>query len=466
MKRLTNDDVKRKYGYPRELKIDGTYTNINFSPKRKLKNDLHWTVYIYDGNQKKQVWREIDKEENINAAKRLSKKMAIEYYLKNIIYVNKPTKQNISSFLVGQILEKYTESFTREQYKKIDSGKKLKSTVMAHIACKESNRTAIDDFFGHKDIRQLEESDFERFMKKRLKEVGKGSIGNSLSFFSTALNHTLNRNAGKRRTRAIIELNAELSRLIVVIRFFRKDNELTVQDILKESKENKTNGHGRIEYFKFKEIIEWLRGNEKIDDVFPDFYEFLYWQSNRVGEASKLQGRNIIMEGDTVKLKVPSILTKTGTGGLFSLHPDIEDIFRRRKKDIQDEDFVFSVVNSKTHERQEMTPYFFRKVWKQIKVKFDLRLKDGRYMTPHVLRHSCINNLGDSMRANVQAFTNQSDDIVKHYMSDETQNKNELFQLLAWQNEMEQEVIRQNIKAGEKKLDAITDVIIDKDYYK
>jgi integrase len=461
MKRLTNEDVEKKYGFPKKLKIDGTYTGIIFAPKRKLKNDNHWTCYIYDRNLQKQAWREIDKEENINAAKTLSKNAAEIYYEEN--KDKKPTtkqNKNISDFIVSNIIEKYTEDFADKQYKKVNKGKKLKSTVNAHIASKESNAKAINSFFGKKDIRQLTDSHFKRFMETRLNEVKKGSIGNSLSLFSTALNHTLKRNA-KYRSRHIKEVNAELSRLIVVIGYFREDNDLTVKDILKESKENKTNGHGRIEYFKFKEIIAWLRNNDKIDEVFPDFFETLYWQANRVGEASKLKGKNIIIGEKSVKLEVPSILTKTGQGGIYSLHHDVEDIFRRRKENIQNEDYIFSVVNSKTHERQEMTAYFYRKVWNLIKVKFDLRLKDGRFMTPHVLRHSCINNIGDSMRANVQKFTNQSDAIVKHYMNDETQNKNELFRLLAWQDEMEKEVMRQDTIAGDKKMRAI-EVAVDK----
>ena len=36
---LTNNDVKLKYGYPRELKHDGNRTNILYAPKRKLKDD-------------------------------------------------------------------------------------------------------------------------------------------------------------------------------------------------------------------------------------------------------------------------------------------------------------------------------------------------------------------------------------------------------------------------------------------
>ncbi len=459
---LTNEDIRLKHGFPRPLKYKKERTNIIYSPKRKLKNDEHWTCYIYDRNLKKQVWIEIDKEKNINAAKSLSQKAATEYYLNNKDNKreNKKKDKNID-FLVSHILENYIEWFTREQYKKIDAGKKLKSTATAHISSKSSNAKTVDKKFGQKDIRQLTEKDFYNFMESRLKKVGKGNIGNCLSLFSTSLNHTLNRNAGKRRTRAITELNEELKRLITLIKYFRQDHDLTVAAALKESKKNKSDGHGRIEYFKFKEIIEWLRDNEKIDAVYADFFTFLYWQSNRVGEASKLQGRNIIIEGDTVKLKVPSILTKTGTGGTYSLHPEIEEIFRRRKEDMQDEDYIFSVFNQITNKRQEMNRWFYRKVWDKIKMKFELKLKDGRYMTPHVLRHSCINNIGDSMRANIAAFTSQSQSIVDHYLSDETANKNELFQLLAWQHEQEEslkeEQRRKDKKAVEKNIKFLDD---------
>jgi len=66
--KLTNNEVKMKYGFPKELKHDGTRTNILYAPKRKLKNDEHWTAYLFDRNLKKQVWIEIDKERNINDA--------------------------------------------------------------------------------------------------------------------------------------------------------------------------------------------------------------------------------------------------------------------------------------------------------------------------------------------------------------------------------------------------------------
>ena len=107
-------------------------------------------------------------------------------------------------------------------------------------------------------------------------------------------------------------------------------------------------------------------------------------------------------------------------------------------------------MNKKTKERVELSGYYYRKVWDKVRKHFDLKLTDGRYLPLHILRHSAIQNIGESMQANIAKFTQQSPKIMEHYLTDETINNNELVQLLAWQKEKEEK-----LKGEQKEKDRI-----------
>ena len=443
--RLTNEDVKEK-GYPKELIYDGIRTNVWYAPKRKKPTNEHWTAYINDKNIPKHRWEEIGKERNFQKAEPLVKQKAVDYYLKHYNiktkkYSAKKKPKKLTPFIISDILTYYQDKYDIKKQQQADDKEKLQSAVNRNITTKGSNLYKCEEFFGTKDLRNIEEKHFYQFMDKR--GVGKSTIGNNLSTFSTALKYKLDRLAGdltisKRTKKALKE---ELKRVITIIRYFRSENKLTVKDALKRAKAPKLNGHGRISYEQFKNIIKWMRKNPEIEDGYTDFFIFLYWHSSRFSEASLLIGKNIIVENDDVKLHIPSIITKDMAGGTYSVFPDIEVILKKRlKENIQPEEPIFNITNTKNGKKQKITRGYYDKMWRLIKVKFDLRLPGGKYQTPHILRASCVNNLKEAEPINIHNQTRQSDEIIKHYLEAETINGVEVAHLKAWQDEQEQKL--------------------------
>ena len=443
--RLTNKDVKKK-GFPKELIYDGIRTNVWHAPKRKKPTDDHWTAYLNDKNIKKHSWIEINKERTFQKAEPLVKQAAVDYYTSNYHpktkTYQKTKEKKLTPFIVSDILTFYQDAYDRKKRQQAKDKEKLQSAVNRNITTKGSNLNKCGDFFGTMDLRNIEEQHFYQFIDKR--GVGKSTIGNNLSTFSTALKFKLDRLAGdittSRRTKKA--LKEELKRILTIIRYFRSENKLTVKDALKRAKAPKLNGHGRISYEQFKNIIKWMRENPEIEDGYTDFFQFLYWHSSRFSEASLLIGKNIIVDGvGNIKLHIPSIITKDMQGGTYSLFPTIEEILKRRlQENIQPDEPIFNITNTKNNKKQKMTRGYYDKMWRAIKVKFDLRLPNGKYQTPHILRASCVNNLLEAALINVHNQTRQSDEIIKHYTEAETINGIEVAQLKAWRDDLEEKL--------------------------
>ena len=296
------------------------------------------------------------------------------------------------------------------------------------------------DYFGDMDLSNISEKHLYEFMKYR--DVGKSTIGNNLSTFKTALNYRLEQLAMETNARSTKRFKKifkeELKRVITIIRYFRRTNKLTVKDALKRAKEPRLMGHGRISYQLFKNIIKWMRENPDIENAYADFICFEFWAGERYGAGSNLQGKNIVEKDGDIMLYIPSILTKDNSSGLYSVHPEIEEILRKRlKENIKDDEYIFSITNNKNGKKQILTRYYYDNVWREVKVKFDLRLADGKYHTQHILRHSAVNNLQEAKNINIQNQTRQSKAIIKHYTEAETENGIEIVHLIAWQEEEE-----------------------------
>ncbi len=448
--RLTNKDVKKK-GFPKEL----DRTNIWYAPKRKKPTDDHWTVYLNDKNIKKHSWIEIGKERNINDAIPLSKTTAENHYLEHYNPKNNQRKKitkekKLTPFLVGDVMDFYKTEYEKKKKLQVEAGEKLKSTVKRNITTKKSNIEKVKDFFGDMDLRNIKEDDFYEFIKKR--GVGKSTIGNNLSTFSTALNFKLERLANETTSRTIKPLKEELKRVITIIRYFRRDNKLTVNAALKRAKEPRLNGHGRIPYPQFKAIIQWMRENPDIENAYVNFIIFEFFAGERYGAGSNLQGKHIIIKDDDIMLLIPSILTKDNSSGLYSVHPEIETILRKRlKENIKDDEYIFTITNYKNGKKQKISRYFYDNVWRAVKIKFNLRLANGKYQTPHILRHSAVNNLREAGNINIQNQTRQSKAIIKHYTQSETINGMEIARLIAWQEDEEKKLKEKEDKEIGKK---------------